>query len=81
MLVQPLPPCACHPLEIQDHAPPCAHPAQGADTLLGLLLLAREHAVEPAIAACLQQLVMQVHGAECDLWMWWSALACKYSSA
>ncbi|KAI7843256.1 hypothetical protein COHA_003090 [Chlorella ohadii] len=33
---------------------------QGADTLLGLLLLAREHAVEPAIAACLQQLLIQV---------------------
>ena len=39
-------------------------PAAGPEALLSLLLLAREHAVEPAVAACLQLLLRQVRWVE-----------------
>lgn len=43
---------------------PMLSPAAGTEALLSLLLLAREHAVEPAVAACLQLLLRQVRWVE-----------------
>lgn len=62
-----------HPVSVTNSCEmPMLSSAAEPEALLGLLLLAREHVVEPAVAACLQRLLGQVRTCE----RVWDAVVC-----